>query len=276
MDLFVNAAVVVLPTVYLAAAVGYGALYFAGNAGAGAIGALCLRAGVLLHLVFLALLALRHGQFPAATAAQVLTGIAGSVAVVYLFLEARSQERSTGMWIVGLVFLCQLLASLTWSSAAPAKEALGDPLLGLHVALALLAYAAFTLAAGYGILFLSLYRELKRGSFQTFFNRLPPLEILERLMAGALTAGLLCLSGAIAVGIVQARGIGIAAWLRDPWSVGTLATWGLYTLAVVLRRAHRWQGRQTALASVAGMVWILTGLLAIHALAPRFHGFHAV
>lgn len=274
-DLFSNTAVVVLPVVYLAAAIGYGALFFSGNGRAGLVGALCLRAGVLLHLGHLAALALRHGQFPAATASQVLTGIACAVALVYLLLEWRSRERSTGLWILGFVALFQLLASLTATAEVPALAAFESALFGLHIALALLAYAAFTLAAGYGVLFLSLYRELKGARFQTFFNRLPPLEVLERLMNGALGGGLLCLTGAIAAGALAARRLGVDDWLLDPWSLATLAIWGLYALAMVLQRVHRWQGRQTALACVAGVVIILVGLLAVHAGAPSFHGFHA-
>lgn len=274
-DLFLNAAVVVLPIVYLTGAIGYGGLFFAGSARAGLAGSLGLRLGVLLHLLYLAALTARHGQFPAADVSQVLSGIACAVAIVYLVLEWHSRERSTGMWILGFVALFQLLASLTVSDRVPALEAFTSPLFGLHVALALLAYAAFTLAAGYGVLFLSLYRELKGGRFQTFFNRLPPLEILERMLHGALTGGLLCLTGAIAAGALSARSLGVDGWIRDPWSLITLATWGLYAATLALRRSHRWQGRQIAVASLVGVLLILVALLAVHAAAPRFHGFEA-
>lgn len=264
-----------LPIVYLTAAIGYGGLFFAGSARAGLAGSLGLRAGVLLHLVYLAALAARHGQFPAATVSQVLSGIACAVAIVYVALEWHGRERSTGMWILGFVALFQLLASLTVSERVPALAAFASPLFGVHVTMALLAYAAFTLAAGYGVLFLSLYRELKGVRFQTFFNRLPPLEILERMMHGAMTGGLLCLTGAIAAGALAAQRLGVEGWIRDPWSLITLSTWALYALALALRRSHRWQGRQIAIASLAGITLILVGLLAVHVAAPRFHGFEA-
>lgn len=275
MDLFLNTAVVVLPIVYLTAAIGYGGLFSSGSARAGLAGSLCLRLGVLLHLLYLAALAARYAQFPAVTVSQVASGIACAVAIVYLVLEWRSRERSTGMWILGFVALFQLLASLTVSDRVPALEAFASPLFGIHVAMALLAYAAFTLAAGYGVLFLSLYRELKGERFQTFFNRLPPLEILERMLRGAMTGGLLCLTGAIGAGALAAHDVGIEGWIRDPWSLVTLATWGLYAVTLALRRSHRWQGHQIAVASLAGIALILVGLLTVHVGAPRFHGFEA-
>lgn len=273
MDSFINAANVVLPTAYLAAAVGYAMLFYAGNARGGLLGSVLFRTAVLLHLAFLVLLALRWNQYPAATAAQALTVTAFAVAIVYLFLEWYGRERSTGLWILSLIFLFQLLSSLTWSNSPPDLKPFHSPWFGVHVSMALLGYAAFTLAGGYGFLFLRLYRELKVGNFQTFFNRLPPLETLDRMMTGAFVSGFALLTGAIVAGAAWAESLSLTRWFDDPWSLITIATWIFYGVALSLRRLRRWQARQTAVASMVGIAVILASLLAANWLSSGFHGY---
>ena len=47
----------------------------------------------------------------------------------------------------------------------------------------------------------------------------------------------------------------------------------LYAAALLLRRLRRWQGRQTALASLAGFGAILFSLMAVNFFFTDFHGF---
>ena len=103
--------------------------------------------------------------------------------------------------------------------------------------LALVGYAAFAVAATYGFLFLRLYRELKAGKFSLFFfGKLPPLEVLERMMSGALMVGFVALTGAVATGVVWAREVlPPGAWLGDIKIVATVVTWALYAGALLLR-----------------------------------------
>ena len=47
----------------------------------------------------------------------------------------------------------------------------------------------------------------------------------------------------------------------------------LYAAALLLRRLRRWQGRQTAMASLAGFATILFSLFAVNFCFTDFHGF---
>jgi len=158
-------------------------------------------------------------------------------------------------------------------SNPPQREIFHDPLFAAHVSLALLGYAAFVVGAGYAFLFLQLYRDLKAGRFSTFYGKLPPLEVLERMMMGALYVGFVTLTGAVLTGGVWAERLLHDAWLRDPKILFTLATWVLYAAALLMRRLQRWQGRQTALASLAGFGAILFSLMAVNFFFTDFHGF---
>lgn len=271
-DTFLDAANLLLPIGYLSAAIAYGLLFFTARPLARRLSTPLLAGTVAFHLAVLVAVTVRFRQFPAVTVSQALSVVALAVALVYLFVEWHGRERSTGFWLVSLVFVFQLLASLLGGEAPPDREIFHDALFASHVSLALLGYAAFVVAAGYGFLFLELYRELKGGRFSTFYGKLPPLEVLERMMTGALVVGFLALTGAVTLGVFWAERAFPGQWLRDPKILFTFATWTLYAVALLLRRTRRWRGRQTAVASLAGLAAILFSLLAVNLLFSEFHG----
>lgn len=270
---FLDTTNILLPLAYLLVAVAYGFLFFSPHPLASRVASPALRGTVLFHLASLVALGVHYEQFPASTVSQALSIVAFAVAVVYAFVEWHGRERSTGFWILSLVFFFQLLSSVLTRPNPPDREIFHNPFFALHVSLALLGYAAFVVAAGYAFLFLQLYRELKAGRFSTFYGKLPPLEVLERMMIGALSVGFVTLTGAVATGAVWAEQLYHDAWLKDPKILVTLATWALYAAALLLRRLRRWQGRQTAMASLAGLGAILFSLVAVNFFFTDFHGF---
>jgi ABC-type uncharacterized transport system permease subunit len=270
---FVEVATILLPLAYLLVAIDYGFLFFAAAPFAERTATPALRGTVLLHLASLAAATVQWGQFPAATVSQALSVVAFAVAVVYVFVEWHGRARSTGFWLVSLVFFFQLLSSLFARPNPPDRAIFHDLFFSLHVSLALLGYAAFVVSAAYSFLFLQLYRDLKSGRFSTFYGKLPPLEVLERMMTGALVVGFLALTGALVTGAFWAERLYQNGWLRDPKILFTVATWVLYAVALLLRRLRRWQGRQTAIASLAGFGAILFSLVAVNFFFTDFHGF---
>jgi ABC-type uncharacterized transport system permease subunit len=264
---------VVLPLAYLLVAADYGFLFFAAAPFARRTATPALGAAIVLHLASLLALAWHWRQFPAATESQALSMVAFAVAVVYAFVEWHGHERSTGFWMVALAFFFQLLASLLARPAPPGRAIFHDPFFSLHVSLALLGYAAFVVASVYAFLYLQLYRDLKAGRYSTFYGKLPPLAVLERMMLIALGAGFLALTAAVATGALWAERLYPRDWLHDPKILATLITWAVYGVTLLLRRLQRWQGRQTALASLAGLGTILFSLVAVNLFFTGFHGF---
>lgn len=273
MNTFLDAAVILLPLAYLAAAIAYGVFFFSRQAFAEKLAIPVLRATLLFHLVYLTLLTIRWEQFPATTVSQALSVVAFAVGTVYALVEWHGQNRSTGFWMVSMVFLLELLSALLRRPLPPSREIFHVPLFATHVSLALLGYAAFVVAAAYGFLFLELYRELKAGRFSTFYNKLPPLEVLERMMVGALLVGFAALTGAVGAGIFWASQQLEGTWLQDPKVLATLVIWLGYGLALLMRRMRRWQGRQTAVAALLGLGAILFSLVAVNFLFTDFHGY---
>lgn len=266
-----DAAPLALLVAYLLVELAYGILFFSGPRWAHITAPWLLRGVVTFHLLYLSGLTLHWGQFPAASVAQALSVIAFAIAVIYLFVEWHGRDRSTGFWLIAQVCVFQGLATLFGGAPPPRIAVFEHPLFGLHVALALLGYAAFAVAASYGFLFLRLYRELKRSRFSVFYGKLPPLEVLERMMTGALVVGFVALTGALVDGAAWALLLDRPQALEGPTVLLTLITWTLYGAALLLRRMHRWHGRQTALASLTGLGVILISLLAVQLFYAGFH-----
>jgi len=271
-ETFLSAAVVLLPLAYLLTAVDYGWVFFAGNEKADRVASPMLLVSLAVHLAYLTALTVYWKQIPAANVSQGLSVVAFAVGVTYVLVEWRGRERSTGFWIVSVVFFIQLLSAiLRQPEAVEQTERLKSGIFAAHAFLALMAYAAFVMAAAYGFLFLKLYRELKSGLFALFYGKLPPLAVLERMMAGSLHIGFCTLTGAVGIGAVNAYRLYGESWVTDPMILLTLATWALYGLALLLRRTQQWQGRQTAIVSVAGLCAILVSLVIVNFVVGNFH-----
>ena len=256
---------------YALLGVDYGMLFFTGRSPARKLGTPALWLVILCHITYLAALTLRWHQFPAATVAQAFTILAFAVALIYGVLEQVGRERASGFWILSQATAFQALAVVLQTPAPPHREAFESPLFGIHIFFALVGYASFAVAAGYGFLFLRLYRELKRGRFSVFYGKLPPLEVLEKMLVGGLTFGFCALSGGLVSGAVFLSQTQPESWLTDPTILVTLATWCLYGFSLFLRHLGRWQGRQTAIASLAGLGIILGSLVLVRLLLSGFH-----
>jgi len=262
-----------LPLLYLGAVGAYGLSFFADHAAARRGSRPLLLLALAGHLAYLTLLTLRWQQFPAATVSQAVSALAFAVALVYLLVEGYGRSRATGVWLLSVALLFELLAALLRSTAPPHFERFESPLFAVHVSLALIGYAGFVVAACYGFLFLRVYHDLKNASFSTFFGTLPPLEVLDRMMAGALGCGFAALAGAVASGAVWAERFFPQGWQSDPKVLITLATLAFYGVVLALRASGRLRGRPIAWASLAGFAALLFSLLAVNLFLSRLHGF---
>ena len=100
----------------------------------------------------------------------------------------------TGPFIIILSFIFQLISSLFIQDLSEVKDVLRSNLLGVHVISALLGYSGFTISAVYGFLYLVLYKDIKLNKFGLIFNRLPNLEVLERLSLYSAVIGFVALN----------------------------------------------------------------------------------
>lgn len=236
------------------------------------------RALVVMHAVYLALLAVAFEHVPVASVWESATFIAFALTVVYLVLEWRLGNKATGVFLLAPALLFQVLASAYLTPTREVQPILRSSLFGVHVTAALLGYAAFAIAAAYGLLHLLLYRSLKGSRVGLVFQRLPSLGALSKLNVSALVFGWLSLTLAIAVGVIwvsrlQSSGELVGTLVWDPKFLSTLLIWGLYSLSLAGRFAFRWPNQQLAVVSVVSFGLMLLSSFAVSFLVDSFHSF---
>lgn len=231
-----------------------------------------------IHLVYLALCALVYEHVPVANSWEGFTFMAFAIAVVYLVLEWRLRDKATGVFLFTPVLFFQTLSSAFVTHTKDVDPVLQSPLFGIHVTAALLGYAALAVAAVYGIMYLLLFRELKKHRVSLLFRRLPTLETLARLNTGAIVFGWLGLTLGIVWGSIWARelmgqGLLEGDLFTDPKFILTVALWGAYTVALGGRYLFRWPNRQLAVWSILAFALLLSSSLAVNLILPSFHRF---
>jgi len=233
---------------------------------------------VTLHFLSLVLTTVAFRHVPLANVWEAFSFVAFALALVYLVVEWRLQDRATGFFLLTPALLFQIVSSAFVTHNADVNPILRSSWFGSHVTTALLGYAAFAIAAVYGALYIALYRQLKGGRVGLIFERLPNLEILSRLNLFAMVFGWCTLTLAIIVGIfwwasLQATGALEINLLTDPKFLSTVGVWLLYGICVGGRYFFRWPSRVLGYISVAAFLLMLASTMAVNLVLPSFHSF---
>ncbi len=172
---------------------------------AGRVATGLLMLAVLVHTFVLGMYTMELGLPPMTGRTGAVSMFVWMLAVSYLSIEVSTDERGIGIFVTPLLLALQgLVAHGEMPTDVPSYFA--APFFAVHVGALLFAYASFALACVIGITYVLLFRELKRRTPGVFFQRLPSLQVLDRMNMRAVWIGWLLLT----IGLV-----GGAVWLRD-------------------------------------------------------------
>ncbi len=269
---------ILLPLGYLLAGLNYLVLYLQEPRWSVRTATPLARAVVVMHAAYLALLTATFKHVPVASVWEAFTFISFALAAVYLILESRLENKATGVFLFVPALLFQVLASAYVNPTREVSDILRSSWFGLHVTAALLGYAAFAIAAVYGVLYLLLYRSLKGSRVGLVFQRLPSLDVLSKLSTTALAFGWLNLTLAIVFGIVWVNGLEstgqiAGSFLADPKFLSTIVIWLVYAVCLAGRFAFKWPSRQLAVVSVIAFVLMVLSSVAVTLFVDSFHSF---
>ena len=233
---------------------------------------------VALHGVYLILEAMVWRHVPVASTWEAFSFIAFALALVYLILEWRLKNKSTGVFTLAPALFFQIVSSAFVTHTTEVPAILKSGWFGLHVTAALLGYAAFALGAVYALLYLLLYRDLKGSRVGLIFQRMPSLEVLSRHNYGALLFGWISLTLAIAFGTIWSYRLNATdqmtiSLLSDPKFLSTLLVWVLFGLSVAGHYLMRWPSRVLAWVSLVTFLLMLSFSFAINLVLRSFHTF---
>ncbi|MCL6636803.1 MAG: cytochrome c biogenesis protein [Alicyclobacillus sp.] len=145
----------------------------------------------------------------------------------------------------------------------------GDLLL-LHVAFALLSYAAFAFAFVFSFMYLLQDRWLRAKRWNRWYFRLPSLERLDTYAFRCVLAGVPLLLVAMVLGVVWAELTLGRLSFADPKLLATAALWLAYSTALLLRIRSGWGGLQL----VRMNIFCFTGVLVNFAVISSFSLLH--
>jgi len=229
---------------------------------------------LLLHSIYLVLRTLAFDHPPITNVFEIFTVLACCISFSYFVLELVTDIRGTGLFIIILSLLFQIVSS-SFISEQSFSPLLKSRLLGFHVFSALLGYSGITISAVYGFLYLRLYSELRQSTFGLVFQRLPNLEILEELSFYAAIIGFIMLSVAMAIGLIWLPlEPSIKFTYTDPKLIGTGLVWLLYGTGIFSKISGKWQGKKVVVFSIAGFLIAICSTIATNFIAKSFHSFN--
>jgi HemX protein len=229
---------------------------------------------LLFHVHYLISRTIEFDHPPITSKLEIFSIIAASIAFSYFILELLTDIRGTGAFIIFFSLVFQTISSLFITHNYIVPEVLRNRMLGLHVINALLGYSGITISAVYGLLYMLLYKNLKTNKFGLVFNRLPNLEILERLSFSSAVIGFVLLTVAMTIGMVWLPSAFPNFSYFDPKLIGTIFVWLIYGIGISSRLLGTIYGKKAILFSLIGFIVAISSLIVTNTLAKTFHSFY--
>lgn len=230
----------------------------------------CTATGLLLHTAAIIARWRSTGEIPLAGPFESYFTLAWALVLIYLVIETITKMKVLGSWIMPFINTLMAIAWLRYESIARISDEVKNFWISFHVTVIFLAYASFTIGAGFAILYLIQQRQLKNHQVSLFFRRLPSLEVLDDYSNKAISFGLPFMTMTIVTGVIRAMKE-FPNWYFDPVVISTTATWLLYSTYIALRYLWGWPSRKAAYLALVGFISIF--LIRIMTYFPLFHKF---
>ena len=229
---------------------------------------------LILHFIYLLIRTIEFNHPPITNVFEIFTVLACAISFAYFILELVSDIRGTGPFIIIISIIFQVISTFFIQDLTQVKDVLRNNLLGVHVISALIGYSGITISAVYGILYLILYNEIKLNKFGLIFNRLPSLDILERLSFIAVVIGFVFLTITIIIGIIWLPQAFPNISFLDPKLISTFAVWFLYGIGLINKFLGKWRGKKLITLSIIGFCLAILSTTLTNFLAKSFHSFY--
>ena len=194
----------------------------------------------------------------------------------YLVFETRFHERvrAWGLYIgvlaivtVGIAVFLGVTYNMINDSTALIPALQDKPILAIHVATAIFAYALFSVAFGAGVIMLVQDGEGKR------FAWLPSAEAADELAYKAVIAGFPLLALTLILGAYWANYAWGHYWSWDPKETSALVTWLLYAVYLHARGIRGWRGKRIAWLLTLGFAATLFTYYGVSFFVPSLHSY---
>ena len=250
----------------------YGAHFFKDNQFAKKYKQPILVLTVLAHVVYLGLLTSIEGYKINYSTVNLMTMVGLTLTITYLFIEFTTKSDKTGFFVISFAAGAQLISSILTAQISNTGMTFSGIGIGVHLIAAIFGFSAIVIAGLYSILYLLLFRQIEQNRFELLFQRLPNLEVLEKLTMHAVAFGFLFLSITLFAGMVEQRASGEAIKLLEPKLVTLVVIWLLYGTGIFIKPIIGWDIKHMAYLFIFLFVFITILIVLMTFFSPTFHG----
>jgi cytochrome c-type biogenesis protein CcsB len=194
----------------------------------------------------------------------------------YLIFEARFHERvrAWGLYvcalavvIVGVALYLGFAYNLINGSSELIPALQDQPILTVHVGVAIFAYALFSVAFGASLIM------LVQGGEGQRYRWLPSAEAADELAYKAVIVGFPLLALTLILGAYWANYAWGHYWSWDPKETSALVTWLIYAVYLHARGIRGWRGRRVAWLLAIGFAATLFTYYGVSFFVPSLHSY---
>ncbi|MEP6631475.1 MAG: c-type cytochrome biogenesis protein CcsB [Lapillicoccus sp.] len=198
-----------------------------------------------------------------------------AAALAYCALARRNQWEWLGIFVIGPILLTLGLALFAfYTEAAELMPALKSVWLVIHVIVAILAVAVFTIGFSVGIVYLvKRRREEHPPERKNFVETLPSSAALERTAYGLNMVGFILWTFTLVAGAIWAQKAWSAYWTWDAKEVWTFVIWVVYAAYMHARATAGWEPRRAMVIALVGYVCVLLNFTVVNLLFTGLHSY---
>ncbi len=190
------------------------------------------------------------GNLPVAGDYENALGGVWVIMLFYLYLSFRYKTlKAIGVAVLPFSLLLLGYGATRAAELVPMVAAVRSFWLYIHVTFAWLAFGAFTVCFGTGIIYI--FKE--KNPDKEFYNRFSSLSRLDEIIFRYLVFGFITHAIMIASGAVWAKNLWGNYWSWDPVETWSLITWLVYGLAIHLRITMNWRGKRFAILMIISL-----------------------
>ncbi|MFQ6172294.1 c-type cytochrome biogenesis protein CcsB [Oryzobacter sp. R7] len=195
--------------------------------------------------------------------------------VAYAVWATRRDLRWLGLFVVGPVLLTLGLAITVWyTDASELMPSLRSIWLAIHVSVATLSVALFTIGFSLGIVYLVQARlEASEPRPVSFMDRLPDARALERLTYAVHVVAFPLWTFTLIAGAIWARQAWGAYWSWDPKEVWTFVIWTVYAAYLHARATTGLRRQSAAWIALAGFGCIIINYAVVNVFFVGQHSY---
>ncbi|MBT9256496.1 c-type cytochrome biogenesis protein CcsB [Phycicoccus sp. MAQZ13P-2] len=198
--------------------------------------------------------------------------------LAYVGWSTRRDLRWLGLFVTGPVLLVLGAAITVWyTDASELMPSLRSVWLAIHVTVATMSVAVFTIGASLGILYLIQDRVEAREGGATgraaFMRRLPTARALERLTYATHIVAFPMWTFTVIAGAIWARQAWGSYWNWDPKEVWSFVIWTVYAAYLHARATTGWKRQNAVWISLAGFVCVLLNFAVVNVFFVGQHSY---